>query len=393
MPNPVGDRGRPAERAADDRARDRPPDPGQRRRLPGELGHGRAELAHAGGGGLGQVELGVGPVNGGVRAGEQRLLVGPGVADQRGRVAKHPGEPHRQVHARPGQHREAHRRDQRGDPGEAHRTPSRLFRSCSSRSRSARAGGRTWDRSLLFPTAGLARLGVRGVAETPVRPAVPLRMQDLADKPGPFGETGLHAVTRGLIVRPAVDRVRCVLLADDALGPVVRVDVALAVAEALGPGVVRVAQVVGDRADQARLHVRLGGADRLDHRVRLGREGDVDHRLGEVDPRLGQADELDRLRGRDRRLQRGRVGHPDVLAGVHDQPPGDEPGVLARLEHPGQVVQRRVGVAAAHRLDEGADDVVVLVAVAVVADGRPVHRALQRRRCRCASVPRAAASR
>src|ERR1700689_3947134 len=63
------------------------------------------------------------------------------------------------------------------------------------------------------------------------------------------------AIPVGLIVRPAVDRVRGVLLTDDALGPVVRVDVALAVAEALGPGVVRVAQVVGDRADQARLHV------------------------------------------------------------------------------------------------------------------------------------------
>src|ERR1700722_16365750 len=58
----------------------------------------------------------------------------------------------------------------------------------------ARARRKTWDRSLLFPTAGLARPG-SAAAETPVRPAVCLRMQDLADKPCPFGETGLHAVT------------------------------------------------------------------------------------------------------------------------------------------------------------------------------------------------------
>ena len=53
-------------------------------------------------------------------------------------------------------------------------------------------------------------------------------------------------------------------------------------------------------------------------------------------------------------------------------------GVLPRLEHPGQVVQRRVDVAAAHRLDERADDVVVLVAVAVVAHRGPVDRPFQR---------------
>ena len=43
--------------------------------------------------------------------------------------------------------------------------------------------------------------------------------------------------------------------------------------------------------------------------------------------------------------QRGRVGQPDVLAGQDDQPAGDEPGVLARLDHPGQVVQGGVDVA------------------------------------------------
>ena len=40
-------------------------------------------------------------------------------------------------------------------------------------------------------------------------------------------------------------------------------------------------------------------------------------------------------------------------------------------------MQRRVGVAAPDRLDEGADHIVVLVAVPVVADGGAVHRAFQ----------------
>ena len=67
----------------------------------------------------------------------------------------------------------------------------------------------------------------------------------------------------------------------------------------------------------------------------------------------------------------------DVLAGVHDQPPGDEPRVLTGLDHPGQVVQGRVRVTAAQALDERADHVVVLVAGPVVPDHRAVHGPLQ----------------
>ena len=60
-----------------------------------------------------------------------------------------------------------------------------------------------------------------------------------------------------------------------------------------------------------------------------------------------------------------------------DQPTGDEPRVLARGDHPRQVVQGGVDVAAADRLDERADHVVVLVALPVVADGSPVDGELE----------------
>ena len=74
-------------------------------------------------------------------------------------------------------------------------------------------------------------------------------------------------------------------------------------------------------------------------------------------------------------VQRGRVGQADVLAGQDHQPAGDEARVLAGLDHPGQVVQRRVDVGAADRLDERADHVVVLVALPVVAHRGPVDGA------------------
>ena len=72
-----------------------------------------------------------------------------------------------------------------------------------------------------------------------------------------------------------------------------------------------------------------------------------------------------------------RVGQPDVLGRRDHQPPGDEPGVLARLEHPGQPVEAGVGVRAPDALDEGADDVVVLVAR---RSGGPWRRGPPRRR-------------
>ena len=59
-----------------------------------------------------------------------------------------------------------------------------------------------------------------------------------------------------------------------------------------------------------------------------------------------------------------------------DDAPGDEPRVLPGLEHPGEVVQRRVDVGAAHRLDQRRGHVVVLVAGAVVAHARERHRLL-----------------
>jgi hypothetical protein len=55
--------------------------------------------------------------------------------------------------------------------------------------------------------------------------------------------------------------------------------------------------------------------------------------VGEVEPRFGKADVLDRVRSRDGHEERLRVRHADVLGGVDDQAPCDEAGVLAAFEH------------------------------------------------------------
>src|SRR5882762_4617706 len=72
------------------------------------------------------------------------------------------------------------------------------------------------------------------------------------------------------------------------------------------------------------------------------------------------------LLGRDRHLERLRIGESYVLGRRDDEPAGNEQRVLSRLEHSSHPVDRGVRVAAANALDEGRHDVVVLVAGAVV---------------------------
>ena len=69
--------------------------------------------------------------------------------------------------------------------------------------------------------------------------------------------------------------------------------------------------------------------------------------------------------------QRVGIGQPHVLAGEDQHAPEHEARILARVDHLGQPVERRVGVRAAQRLDVGADGVEVVVALFVVQ-----HRAL-----------------
>ena len=82
--------------------------------------------------------------------------------------------------------------------------------------------------------------------------------------------------------------------------------------------------------------------------------------------------------------KRLRIGVADVLGREDHHAARDEQRVLAGLEHAHQPVDRGVGIAAAHALDERGDDVVVLLAALVVAERlllqRPPRRAPGRAR-------------
>ena len=86
------------------------------------------------------------------------------------------------------------------------------------------------------------------------------------------------------------------------------------------------------------------------------------------------SDEMHGLLRRHRNQQPARVRQTDVFGSQDHQPARDEERVFARVEHAREPIDRRIRIAAANRLDEGADDVVVVLALLVVGD----HAALQR---------------
>ncbi len=90
----------------------------------------------------------------------------------------------------------------------------------------------------------------------------------------------------------------------------------------------------------------------------------------------GNPDQLGRLCGRGRDDKCHRVGVADVFGRRDHDPPGEEPRVFPRLEHAGQPVRRRIGIAAAHAFDEGAGRVVMLVARRIVLNRLLLDRVL-----------------
>jgi hypothetical protein len=96
--------------------------------------------------------------------------------------------------------------------------------------------------------------------------------------------------------------------------------------------------------------------------------------VGERDPRFGQADEFDGLLGGDGERERLGVGQPDVFAGEDDDAARDETEVFTGVEHFREPVDGAVLVGRAHAFDEGADGVVMGVALFVVDDGFLLNR-------------------
>ena len=116
--------------------------------------------------------------------------------------------------------------------------------------------------------------------------------------------------------------------------------------------------------------VLLGAAHRraigLVGGIRFRRGGDIDHRLRDREFAFRATKKIVSVLGGVGDHQRLRIGEPDILDRHPHHAPRQKQRVLAGIEHARQIIQRGVGIGAAHRFMQRGDQVVVAVGGLVV---------------------------
>ena len=113
-------------------------------------------------------------------------------------------------------------------------------------------------------------------------------------------------------------------------------------------------------------HFRKGGVDARFGRIAFGGQAHIRHGLRQVDAAFGHANHFHSLKGRLGDEQSLGIGVTDVFACQNEDTARDEFRVFAAVEHTSEPIQRRIGIAAAHRFDKRADHVVMHVFILVV---------------------------
>ena len=111
------------------------------------------------------------------------------------------------------------------------------------------------------------------------------------------------------------------------------------------------------------------GQRRIDRglaRIRLRRQAHIERSLCQVDATLGIANDLGRCKCGMCHQQRLWIGIADILGSLNHDASGDKLGILPRIDHARKPVDRGIGVATAHGLNERTDNVIVHVAVFVI---------------------------
>ena len=100
--------------------------------------------------------------------------------------------------------------------------------------------------------------------------------------------------------------------------------------------------------------------------ITFRRTGNVCHRLRQGNPPLRHPDKIDRLHGRNRYLQRMRVCIAHILRCTDDNPPRNKFRVFPCINHLRQIIQSRIGVRAAHALDERGNRIIMVVPILII---------------------------
>ena len=113
------------------------------------------------------------------------------------------------------------------------------------------------------------------------------------------------------------------------------------------------------------LHESTGLVERGVAGIALGSDRQINHRLAQCQLAFGRAQTLVGERGIVGNLHGARIGQADVFPGHTDNPARQILGVGSTIEHARQPVERRVGMRPPHRLVQGRDLVVKIVATLV----------------------------
>ena len=131
---------------------------------------------------------------------------------------------------------------------------------------------------------------------------------------------------------------------------------------------VLVLQLARDGPGAPGLHIRNGGVDGIMGAVGFGAGGHQNDCIRKRQTRLRQTHHVG---GIHRRLDDGddlRVGKAHILAGAHHKPTAGR-GQIPGFQQPGQIVERRIRIGAAHGFLVSRHDIIVVIAVPVVPHG------------------------
>ena len=127
-----------------------------------------------------------------------------------------------------------------------------------------------------------------------------------------------------------------------------------------------IAQITRHLAKPTRMDIGQRRIDRSLARVGFWRQAHIESGLSQVNAALGIANDLGRLKRGMCHQKRLRVGVADVLRSMNHNATGDKLRILPCIDHAREPIDRGIGVATAHGLDERTDNVVVHVAVFVI---------------------------
>ena len=137
-------------------------------------------------------------------------------------------------------------------------------------------------------------------------------------------------------------------------------------AHLLGATIVSIHEMERDGPVRPGLLLPFGGKNAGAGAVALRRETDIEHRLGQNDLGFRKSHHFRCLGRGHRHLQGLGIRKAHIFRSADHDAPGNKGRLLAAIDHPRQVVQRRIRVAASHTFDESGNDIVMIVPILIV---------------------------